>query len=232
MKKSLIVTLICLFVAALSSTVGAAIVFENAADNGFFTPFSSATSSSVRYGDSGWLSAFQPETYTLTGIDLLLAVYDSETAGSTDITFTFNDGDPSGLVFGPGTELYSTTIEDVELQATGAGDVGFFTLSIPLPNIVTSGGFNNIGWSVGVSNFDYAGSFGFAVSTAFGQSVGFYTVNASYYDGSNWSLFSFGGDPNTGVANLTATVYDIPEPGTLSLLALGALGLIRRRAGR
>lgn len=232
MNRLLVTTLVCICAAGLTSTAQAGIVFENSADNGFFTPFSSASSSSERYGDSGWLSAFQPETYTLTGIDLLMAVYDSETAGTTDITFTFNDGDPSGLVFGPGTELYSTTISDVELPATGSGDVGFFILSIPLPNVMTSGGFNNVGWSVGVSNYDYAGLLGFGVSTAFGQTTGFYTVNASYYNGSSWSLFSFGGDPNTGVANFSATIYDVPEPATLSILALGAVGLLKRRRAR
>lgn len=73
---------------------------------------------------------------------------------------------------------------------------------------MTSAGFNNIGWSVSFNNWVYDGQFGFQVSTASGQAVGFYTSNASFNDGSSWSLFSFGPDTNTGVANFVATIYE------------------------
>lgn len=217
--------------ALAASSASGAIVFSNLSDNGFFTPFSSGTDASVRYGDGGWLSGFQLPTYTLNRIDLGLAVFGSEDPGSTDITFTFNDGDPSGLVFGSGAVLYSTTLTNVVLPASPIGAPVYFTLSIPLPNVETFGGFNNIGWSVGIDNYNYAGQFGFQVSTASGQTQGFYTNNASYYDGSSWSLFSFGPNPNTGVANYVATIYDVPEPTTLVLFGVGAL-LLRRRSGR
>lgn len=229
MRKALSLGLVVALVLSLAPSASAGIVFENILDNGFFTPFSSASSSDERYGDGGWLSGFQPETYTLTQIDLLMTVFDGASEGVTDIEFTFNDGDPSGLVFGTGAELYSTTIEDVVLPATDEGSPGFFTLSIPLPNVVTAGGFNNIGWSVGVSNFQYDGQLGFGVSSGFGQSVGFYTSNASYYDGSSWSLFSFGPDPIFGVANFVATVYEVPEPTSLVLLGVGTMMALRRR---
>lgn len=213
---------------AAASSAKAGIVFSNTFDNGYFVPFTSLTAPGVKYGDSGWLSGFQPETYTLNQIDLGLAVYGSIFPGETDITVTFNDGDPSGLVFGPGTELYSVTIPDVQLPSTDEFGPEFFTLSIPLPNVVTSGGFNNVGWSVSVSNFEYGGSFGFQCSSTFGQTTGFYTNNASFYNGSAWSLFSFGGDPNFGVANFVATIHDVPEPATAALLALGLVAMRRR----
>jgi len=67
-RITLLSTSIGLLLAA--SNAFGAIVFSNLSDNGFFTPFSAATDSSVRYGDGGWLSAFQLESFTLNRIDL------------------------------------------------------------------------------------------------------------------------------------------------------------------
>lgn len=217
------------FVMSLAaSPVMADVVFQNSNDNGYFVPFDSNTPSSIRYGDGGWLSGFQPQNFTLVSIDLGLAVFSAANAGTADLTFTFNDGDPSGLVFGSGGALYSTTIQDVALPATAPGMPAFFSLTIPLPNVQTLGGFNNVGFSVGVSDFQYEGSFGFQCSSALGQSVGFYTNNASFYDGVGWSLFAFSGDPTFGVANFVVTMRT-PEPASLTLLGLASLFAARRR---
>ncbi|MBC8109078.1 MAG: hypothetical protein H7Z14_21005, partial [Anaerolineae bacterium] len=178
------------------------------------------------YGDSGWIGS-GGGPYALTSITLGLIVDGGTVDGSTDIKFTFNDGDPSGLVFGPGTQLYSTTINNVTLPATEFNPVKI-ALTIPLPSVLTSGGFNNIGWSIGVQNFNYDGEFGFQCAAASGQLVGFYTNNASFYNGTNWSLFSFGADPNTGVANFVATV-ETPEPGSAMVAAIAGVTLIARR---
>lgn len=231
MTRHLAWTLLC---AALAAAPASAldIVFSNLPDNGFFVPFDSSTPSNVKFGDGGWLSAFQPEPFTLTQIDLGLAAFDGTADGAVDIIFTFNNGDPSGLVFGDGSVLYSTIIQDVPIPATGAGNVEYFSLEIPLPAVQTLGGFNNVGWSVGVANYRYDGKLGFQCSSALGQTVGFYTVNASEFDGTSWSLFSFGPDPNFGVANFRATIY-VPEPSTFILsaagLALCACRGLRRR---
>jgi len=148
--------------------------------------------------------------------------------GSTDLVFTFNDGDPSGLVFGNGATLYSTTITNVSIPSEESGAVATFSIAIPLPNIVTSGGFNNIGFSVGVSNFNFDGTFGFQCSSGFGQTVGFYTNNASQFDGSGWSLFSFG--PGVGgVANFVAEIKQVPSPSALGVFGLACLCAPRRR---
>ena len=72
------------------------------------------------------------------------------------------------------------------------------------------------------------GSLGFQCSTALGQQIGFYTNNASWYNGSAWSLFSFGPDWNYGVANFVTTLT-VPGPGAAATLGLGALALGRRR---
>lgn len=206
------------------------VVFENSFNNGFFTPFDASTSPGVRYGDSGWLSNPTDDTFKLTEITLGLMVFGGASgapAGTTDISFTFNDGDPSGLVFGPGTALFSTTVLGVVLPEAAPNTAVPFSLTIPLPSIETSGGFNNIGWGVGVEGFSYDGSFGFQASTASGQSTGFFTANASFFSGSSWSLFSFGGDPETGVANFVAEIR-IPTPASVALLIAASPAVLRR----
>lgn len=214
--------------AAIPGVASATTYFKNTNDNGLFTPFNSSTPAGVRYGDGGWLSDFQPGGFTLTGITLGLAAFGGTANGTTDITFTFNDGDPSGLVFGTGNTLYSTTITNVQLIADEASPATLFDLYIPLPSIVTAGGFNNIGFSIGVSNFNFDGQFGFQCSSAFGQQIGFYTNNASYYSGSNWSLFSFG--PGAfGVGNFVAEI--VPSPASGMTLAGACLLAARRRRG-
>ncbi len=219
---------------ALAGTAGSAfaggpVVFQNNWDNGFFTPFTSSTPSSVRYGDGGWFGSGSDAPAALCEITLGLVVFNSTAAGSTDLTFTFNDGDPSGLVFGSGSTLYSTTITNVTLpDASELGGVAPIFVTIPLPGVSTTGGFNNIGWSMGVQNFSSNGSLGFQCSSGFAQPAGFYTNNASFYNGSSWSLFSFGPNPISGVANFVTTLT-VPAPGAASLCALVAIGLRRRR---
>ena len=227
--KLLVCSLVAALVAAMTPAASATVVFQNTPDNGWFLPFNSGNADTVLYGDSGWFGTDEP-SYTMTRIELGLATQGGVLGGSTDIEFTLNDGDPSGMIFGPGTELWSTTITDVPLIASPSPF--YFTLTIDIPNIATTGGFNNVGWSIGLSNFSFDGDFGFQCSTASGQTVGFYTNNASYYDGSNWSLYSFGGDPNTGVANYVATIYAVPEPATAGLLALGAMLTLSARRRR
>lgn len=212
-----------------SAFAGGPVVFQNTWDNGFFVPFNSSTPSSVRYGDSGWFGSGADAPAALCEITLGLVVANSTSVGSTDITFTFNNGDPSGMVFGNGATLYSTTITNVQLpDASETSGVAPITLTIPLPGVSTTGGFNNIGWSIGVQNFSSDGQLGFQCSTTFGQSVGFYTVNAANYNGSSWSLFSFGSNPVTGVANFVTTLT-VPAPGVAALLGVAVLGLRRRR---
>jgi len=207
------------------------IVFINAFDNGVFTPFN-ANNTAVRYGDSGWITGSGAgDPVQLRDITLGLAVAGPASAGSTDLTFTFNDGDPSGLVFGTGTELLSTTVTAIQLPEVPTGSIATLSVTIPLNGVTTSGGFNNIGWSVGVDNFNYDGQFGFQASSANGQLVGFYTNNASFFDGNQWSLFSFGPDPTTGVANFVAAVT-VPAPSSAAALALAAAAARRRRRRR
>jgi hypothetical protein len=205
--------------AAYSTSSGATaqtIVFENGNDAGFFTPINAANASTVKYGDSGWIGPGPGAPgVALSKIRLRLATFNSAVPGTTDIDFTLNDGDPSGLVFGTGAVLYSTTITGVKLPASFAPDASFFEIEIPLPNIRTSGGFNNVGWSVKCRNFNYQGQFGFQVATCNTQYVGFYTNNASFFNGSAWSLFAFGPNTCTQIASFSATIYDAPCTGDI-----------------
>lgn len=220
-------------VAALAATTAAGesdVVFSASPNNGFFTPFNSSTPEAVRYADSGWLSNPQPETFFIDSITMNMAAAGGTFGGSFDLVFSFHDGSPSGLVFGTGAELYSTVIEDVTLPQADKGFAEFFEITVPLPNVETTGGFNNVGWSVGVRNVDYDGDFGFQVSTTIGQTVGFFTNNASTFDGTDWSLFAFSGDPVTGVANYSVEMTGfIPAPGSAAVLVAGGLVMARRR---
>lgn len=208
----------------LAGSASASIVFQANSDNGFFTPFNGGNAATVKYADSGWIGFDAVNTYTLTKITLGLAAFGSTGAGTTDIKFTFNDGDPSGLIFGTAALLYSTTITNVAIPDSSTG-VRYFDLEIPLPNIVTLGGFNNVGWSIGLQNYNYSGQFGFQCGVS--QPVGFYTNNATYYDGSSWSQFNFGNSN----ANFTAAIdgFVTPAPSAAGLAGLAGVVAFRRR---
>lgn len=216
--RRLAATLLVLSLVPFTSTASAQeVVFNAGSDNGFFTPFNGANASTVKYGDSGWIGTGDSAPVALGRITLNLATFGSTTPGTTDLVFTFHDGDPSRLVFGTGDTLYTTTITGVELPAAKPGSAAFFSLDIPLPSVLTRGGFNDIGWSVACANYSFAGQFGFQVSTCNAQTVGFYTNNASFFNGFGWSLFAFGQDPCTQVANFSVTVYKAECLGDLDL---------------
>jgi hypothetical protein len=201
--------------AAVSSASAQSVVFDAGSDNGFFTPFNSANAATVKYGDGGWIGTGSSDPVALGRIQLNLATFGATTPGTTDLEFTFNDGDPSRLVFGSGDVLFATTVTGVTLPAAKPGSAAFFSIDIPLPDVLTRGGFNNIGWSVRCRNWNFTGSFGFQVSTCNAQYVGFYTSNASFFNGANWSLFAFGPDPCTQVANYSVTVFSSGCPADL-----------------
>lgn len=215
--------------AGVGMSASATTVFQNIPDNGFFTPFSAATPSAVRYADSGWFGFGADAPVGLESITLGLALTGSSRSGSTNLLFSFHDGDPAHFDFGSGAELYATTVSVNLPDTSELGVPAFFSVTIPLPGVVTTGGFNNVGWSVGVSNFDSDGFFGFQASSAFGQQVGFYTNNAASYNGASWSQFSFGGGP-FGVANFVATINAVPAPAAFVPVAgLVMAGRRRRR---
>ncbi len=216
-----------LLMAGVASTASAQVVYDSLWDNGFFTPFNKFSSPSERYGDSGWLGGPGSPPASLDSIRLGMLVYNSGSssiaAGTTDIKFTLNDGDASGLVFGSGATLYSKTIKSVPMPELEPGQFSVLPVQIPLNGTNLLGGFNNVGYAVGVENFNYDGSLGFQCTS--GMTVGFYTVNLSYYNGSNWSQFSF-----SPIGQYVATIWGTaPTPGTGALMAFAGLGALRRR---
>lgn len=219
----------CLIVVCCWSSVGAQVVYDTGGPTGFFTPFSSSTVAGKKFGDSGWFGTGSSAPAALTSITLGLATFGGTTTvgdGTTDILFTLNDGDPSGLVFGSGATLFSKTIQNVVLPAADDLSPSYFALTIDLPGIMTFGGFNNFGFSIGVENFNYAGQFGFQNHGDFNV-LGFYTNNASEFTpGVGWSLFSFGPNDPADIANFVTTVT-VPEPGLGFMAGLGALALLR-----
>jgi hypothetical protein len=214
-------------VAGLASTASAQVVYDSAWDNGFFLAFNKFSSNTERYGDSGWLGGPGSLPVALDSIKLGMVVYNGGAApiaaGTTDLSFTLNDGDPSGFVFGSGSTLYSTTIKSMPLPELEPGQLSVVPVSIPLYGTSLLGGFNNVGFSVGVDNFAYDGGLGFQCSS--GMTVGFYTVNYSYYNGSAWNLYSL-----NPIGQFLATMYGtVPAPGALGLLGLAGLSAARRR---
>lgn len=195
--------------AAASSTSAQEIVFMTGGDNGYFTPIGSDNAATVVYGDSGWLGGPGASPVRLGTITLNLATLGGSRAGSADLVLTINDGDPSGLVFGSGVELFGTVIKGVPLPASPF-DVALFSIEVPIEGAITLGGFNNVGWSVRLENFDFDGQFGFQVGSCNSQFAGFYTNNASFFDGTQWSLFSFGANPCTQIAQFSVTITAAP----------------------
>ena len=225
-------TLLAALVAALApaSAASAQVVFETGNDNGYFTPFNSANAGTVKYGDSGWLGSGPGSPGVPLGrMTLRLATFGGEVPGSTDIEFTLNDGDPSGLVFGSGAVLYSTPSAGVELPAAFGTDPTYFDVVIPLPRVMTLGDYNNVGWSVKCRNFNYTGSFGFQVGICTSQAFGFYTNNASFNNGTSWSLFAFGANTCTQIAQYSVVIEraqctgDLDGSGVVDGADLGGL---------
>ncbi len=215
---------------APASTASAQVVFETGNDNGYFTPINAANAGTVKYGDSGWLGSGPGSPGVPLGrMTLRLATFGSAVPGSTDIEFTLNDGDPSGLVFGSGAPLYSTTIVGVQLPAAFGSDPTYFDVVITLPSVTTLGNFNNVGWSVKCRNFNYAGSFGFQVGTCTAQTTGYYTNNASFNNGTSWSLFAFGANTCTQIAQYSVMIEraqctgDLDGSGVIDGADLGGL---------
>ena len=191
-----------------------ATLYENSPDNGIFTPFNADNAANLTYGDSGWIGFGSTPPFALQTITLQMATLNGGADGTADLTFTFNDGDPSGLIFGPGTELLRTTFTALELPGS-PGEVRTFFLTVPLNGLRTSGGYNNFGFSIAFSNVLFDGNIGFFCSTAHGHTTGYYTSNASWRDtsaGGDWGLFAFGPDTDTQIASFTAKIEGYPTP--------------------
>jgi len=189
-------------------------LYENSADNGIFTPFNAGNAANLTYGDSGWIGFGGTTPFALESITLQMATFGGSIDGSADITFTFNDGDPSGLIFGPGTELFRTTYPDFPLPGS-PGETRTFFFTVPLRGVRTSGNYNNIGFSIALSNVQFDGNIGFFCSTAHGQLTGYYTNNASSRDTSvsnAWGLFAFGPDTDTQIASFTTRLDGYATP--------------------
>jgi hypothetical protein len=190
---------------------GGNVVFDATSNNGYFVPFTPTTPLGVVYSDSGWLGD-GPGTgsgafpFALEAITLRLASEGGSAGGQLSLIVKIHDGDPSGLVFGSGATLVTRAVT-VAVAATKAGQPDFVDVTVPLSGVLTRGGFNNVGYSVQIASRSFDGSFGFQCSSATGQAAGFYTNNASFFNGSAWSLFAFGPDPVTGVANYAVTIF-------------------------
>lgn len=207
------------------------LLYDTGAPTAFYAPFNSSTAAGTKFGDSGWFGSGSDLGQPVVQVELGLATYSStpQPAGTADLVFTFNDGDPSGLVFGTAAQLYSTVIPNVTLPATNGSDPTYFTVTIPTPGVMTTGGFNNVGWSLGVQNFSFGGSFGFQNHGNF-NNVGLFTNNASQFNPStnSWSLFAFGPAYPGDIANFVTAVYT-PEPGTFTSLGVLSFFIARRR---
>ena len=186
------------------------IVYDNSVN-----PLNKFFASQSEFGDQvaspaiGWLM----DTFTFEYFASGLA--GTETA---KLRFYANDGDGVGNFKAPGTLLY--TSPDIPLFN---GNSPVTVTDLKALNIVIPPSFT---WTVSVD--------GLAAGDTFGLKLYDPPVVGSSYDdiwqlqGANWGLVKVDGSTSNFGAQLIAVV---PEPGTLSLLGLGALALMARRRG-
>lgn len=198
----------CCLLLTLATPVTAQVVFDSGNDSGHLPVFVGSSAESVMVGDSGSLNAgLSRPPVPLGRITLRLSTFSAAIEGTTDIEFKLHDGDPSGLGPGSGDVLYATTLVGVRLESAAfPPDATYFDLSIPLPNVMTRGGANHVGWSVRCRNFRFGGELGFQVGSCASQYAGTGTRKAAWFNGSIWSQFDFGPDPCNGWAQLSARI--------------------------
>jgi hypothetical protein len=169
--------------------------------------FAGAASADIMFADPGTLAGGQSVVYTVN----------VTTGGTGVLSFDFTNGNPAGD---------SSWASDVQIDVSGQ----------------SAGGFTNVGsategaWSFDGSASTNDGTYtdgNDATGTPVGppalnifNSVGTYTLTFT----NDWSTDP---DPNTYtnlvIAGIDGTATVVPEPGSLALLGLGGLAMLRRR---
>jgi hypothetical protein len=189
----------------VGTSAGDAIVYDNLATS---QDGSVAPGEGVQAGDQVTLGGTARE---LTQLDILYTTGGIATADLQARIYA-NDGSDGK----PGTLLWDSGVLDDVLFSEGDNVVVFQIPNVTVPDTITWAvtEYNVIGPALNLRFYD---------PPTIGSSGDFLWVNA----GSGW----YSSDPlgEQKVANLGAAVHAIPEPATLSLVALGGLALLRRK---
>lgn len=154
----------------------------------------------------------------VTRVDLMLSSTGPTTLSSLNLKLYLNDGYAvNGFYGAPGTLQFSGTLTNVAVN--GLTRVSFDVPTIPMQDTFT--------WIASADSMD-CGMATFNPPTTGSSADRFWDYTGPPYT-EGWYKLSLAHDP---VANFGATVYAVPEPGSLTLLAAGALAVLRRRRRR